>query len=157
MIGVAPNREVRVVQSKWHASQLGLVNGLHLGSGLWHFNELNECTGRFVVHRMFDWTPAPPRQLKQLLPEEMRALKLPEARRFTKHIYSTVVRQETGQTLSALEGLHTVVGVVDAHEKAHDCVLRFSQSSLIRKAQVLYMANNAPELQWREGGIQQNR
>ncbi|CAK9063068.1 unnamed protein product [Durusdinium trenchii] len=82
-------------------------------------------------------------QLKQLLPEEMRALKLPEARRFTKHIYSTVVRQETGQTLSALEGLHTVVGVVDAHEKAHDCVLRFSQSSLIRKAQVLYMANNA--------------
>ena len=81
--------------------------------------------------------------LKQLLPEELIALRLPKVSRFSKHFYSMLVRQETGQTLADLEGLHSSVGQVAAHVKAYKCIIRFGSSSAFIKANTLYTANNA--------------
>ena len=87
--------------------------------------------------------------LKQLLPEEIIALRLPKVSRFSKHFYSMLVRQETGQTLADLEGLHSSVGLVAAHVKAYNSIIRFCSSSALGKANTLYTANNA-WIRWSE-------
>ena len=81
--------------------------------------------------------------IKQVIAPELLALKLPERKRFTKHVYSMVVRQQTGETLANLEKMYRSVGMVAAHAKAHQSIQRFCRTPIHRKALLLYQANNA--------------
>ena len=69
-------------------------------------------------------------------------LRLPGFKRLSKQVYSAIVRQGTGETLPALEKMYSSVGMVAAHSKAHQCITRFSSSSVYRKVQILYAASN---------------
>jgi len=82
-------------------------------------------------------------QTSQLLAHQHFGFKLPDTKRFSKYVYSMIVRRKTGQSLADLEGMYTSVGTVDAHMKAQKCIRDFSSYGLRQKAQALYKASNA--------------